>query len=56
LRVRQILLRVLLTVLFYVLVAPISLVLKVLGYDPLALRRPSRIRSYWVIRNQNSKE
>ena len=39
--------RVLLTTLFIVILTPVGLVLRMLGRDPLRLRRPQSANTYW---------
>ena len=39
--------RVVLSVLFFVIVTPLGLVLRMMGKDPLRLRRPADASSYW---------
>jgi hypothetical protein len=39
--------RVVLTLLFFIVVTPLGLVLRMLGQDPLRLRRPVSAKSYW---------
>jgi hypothetical protein len=46
----MLLLRLLLTVMFYVVVTPLSLALRVFGFDPLALRAPRQTTTYWTSR------
>ena len=41
---------VVLGLLFYVTVTPIALLMRVLGKDPLRLRRDSDAASYWIDR------
>jgi len=52
--IRTLLFRVLLTVVFYVVVTPLSLVLRLFGFDPLALRRPRRATTFWTSRESSS--
>jgi hypothetical protein len=40
--------RILLSVVFFLLVAPVALLLKLLGRDPLARRRDPKASSYWL--------
>ena len=40
--------RILLSIVFVVLVAPVALVLRLLGRDPLARRRDPKAPSYWI--------
>lgn len=47
---RLLLLRMLLTLVFYVVVTPLSLALRVFGFDPLALRAPRQTTTYWTSR------
>jgi len=44
---RRILARILLTIVFFLIVTPVALVLKIIGFDPLALRRPRSVASFW---------
>ncbi len=39
--------RALLALLFFIVVTPLGLVLRMLGQDPLRLRRPASEESYW---------
>jgi len=43
--------RILLSVVFFLIVTPVALVLKVIGFDPLALRRPKSAASFWSERH-----
>ena len=46
--------RAALTLLFFIVVTPLGLVLRMLGKDPLRLRRPSGADSYWSEVRQKS--
>jgi len=39
--------RVLLTIVFFLIVTPVSLLFRITGFDPLALRRPKSVTSFW---------
>jgi len=39
--------RIVLALLFFLVVTPLGLVLRILGKDPLRLRRPPDVESYW---------
>ena len=40
--------RAVLAVLFFILITPLGLVLRILGKDPLRLRRSGKAESYWL--------
>ena len=44
----------LLTLLFFIVVTPLGLILRLLGQDPLRLRRPTGAASYWSEVRQKS--
>jgi hypothetical protein len=49
--------RVVLALLFFIVVTPLGLVLRMLGKDPLRLRRPVGAESYWSeVRGKSSLE
>ncbi|MGO8699352.1 MAG: SxtJ family membrane protein [Limisphaerales bacterium] len=49
--------RAVLTLFFFIIVVPLGLVLRMLGKDPLRLRRPVGVESYWSrVREQSSLE
>jgi hypothetical protein len=39
--------------LFYLMVVPIGLLMRVLGKDPLRLRRDPQVESYWIARTED---
>jgi ABC-type uncharacterized transport system permease subunit len=44
-----------LALLFFIVITPLGLVLRMLGQDPLRLRRPAGAQSYWSeVRGQSS--
>ena len=44
-----------LAILFFIVITPLGVVLRMLGQDPLRLRRPSDVKSYWSkVRGQSS--
>jgi hypothetical protein len=46
-----------LALLFFVVVTPLGLILRLLGKDPLRLRRPTGAESYWTkVRQESSLE
>jgi len=48
---------VVLALLFFLVVTPLGLVLRMLGKDPLRLRRPPGVESYWTqVRQESSLE
>ncbi|NBT26107.1 MAG: hypothetical protein EBT09_06055 [Actinobacteria bacterium] len=53
-RFRNLFLRLVLTVVFYALVTPLSLVLRILGFDPLSLRQPRQSSTFWKPRSDRS--
>jgi hypothetical protein len=49
--------RAVLALFFFIIVIPLGLVLRMLGKDPLRLRRPTGVESYWSrVREQSSLE
>jgi len=48
--VRNQLARVLLSLVFFLVVTPLSLILRLFGFDPLALRQPKSRSTYWGVR------
>ena len=50
---RTLLLRVFLTAVFFVLLTPLSLALRVFRFDPLTLRAPRRATTFWMSRANN---
>jgi hypothetical protein len=49
--------RAILALLFFIVVTPLGLVLRMLGKDPLRLRRPAGAESYWSeVRRKSSLE
>ncbi len=49
--------RVVLLFLFFIVVTPLGLVMRMLGKDPLRLRRPAGVQSYWSeVRQKTSLE
>ncbi len=41
---------------FYGFVTPIALFLKIIGFDPLRIKKNSNHKSYWIMRTNNKKK
>jgi hypothetical protein len=46
---------IVLGLLFYLVLTPLSLILRLTGYDPLRLKRSSKLNSYWILRENKNQ-
>lgn len=51
--IKPIILKIFLTIIFYLIITPISLMLKIFQYDPLQIHKRNKKKTFWILRNKS---